>query len=363
MIAAVSQLAATSHNPFWAAQVGYGDISAETKAEMIMSVVAEMLGGMIFGILVGVVGTSITAGRMADQKYREQMEKIAEYMRIKQVPLSLRRRVRVFYENLYKQTSVFDEAEFLGKMSPQLKTETVQFIYRNVIGKVPILRGLPETIVHKICLALSPYTAIRGDVIMRDGDDGDCFFIIVTGEVKMSVLEVETDEDVTLGVFGEGSFFGEEAVVSYYVKGQNPDTVIQRSESAIAVSDSQLAFMRREEAGKFMDDYEVFKLNMLQAYRKRTLRADRIVQRYNEEQELKNPDADGAKKDVLKQGHVARAKRRRSSVVQMVSTMIGALHDAVVSSACLATTLCSASIIHQIHVRCCFDCLSFSRTT
>ena len=59
---------------FRRAQVGYGDISARTKAEMIMSVVAEMLGGMIFGILVGVVGTSITAGRMADQKYREQME-------------------------------------------------------------------------------------------------------------------------------------------------------------------------------------------------------------------------------------------------------------------------------------------------
>jgi CRP-like cAMP-binding protein len=41
--------------------------------------------------------------------------------------------------------------------------------------------------------------ALTGDIIMRDGDDGDCFFIIVNGEVKMSVLDPETDEDVTIG--------------------------------------------------------------------------------------------------------------------------------------------------------------------
>lgn len=306
--------------------VGYGDISARTTGEMIMSCMAEMLGGMIFGMLVGVVGTSITAGRMADQKYREQMEKIGEYMRIKQVPLNLRRRVRVFYENLYKQTSVFDEAEFLSKMSPQLKTETVQFIYRDIIGKVPILRGLPEPTVHKICLALNPYTAVRGDVIMRDGEDGDCFFIIVNGEVKMTVPDPETGEDVTVGVFGKGSFFGEEAVVSYYVKGQNPDTTIQRSETAIAVGDSQLAFMRREEAGCFMDDYEIFKFNMLQAYRKRTDRAEWLVQQHREHA---SGDAGGDGGSVtlankLKKGQINRAKRRRASVVTMVSKMIGA---------------------------------------
>ena len=101
--------------------------------------------------------------------------------------------------------------------------------------------------VHKICLALNPYTAMRGDLIMRSGEDGDCFFIIVQGEVKMSVIDTDSQVDVTVGVFGKGSFFGEEAVVSYYVKGQNPDFAIQRSETAMAVSDTELAFMRREE--------------------------------------------------------------------------------------------------------------------
>lgn len=332
---------------FWWEQVGYGDITAQTSAEMVMSVVAEMLGGMIFGILVGVVGTSITAGRMADQKYREQMEKIGEYMRIKQVPLSLRRRIRVFYENLYKQTSVFDEAEFLAKMSPQLKTETVQFIYRNVIGKVPILRGLPEQIVHKICLTLCPYTAVRGDVIMRDGEEGDCFFIIIKGEVKMSVNDPVSNEDVTVGVFGEGSFFGEEAVVSFYVKGQNPDCSITRSETAMAVSDSQLAFMRREEAGKLMDDYEVFKMNMLQAYRKRQQRSERIVQEYSElhDQNGEHANADitsGSMKDVVKKGRVTRAKRRRASVVDLVATILGARHLRLLRVLCSKPTVCRA---------------------
>lgn len=291
-----------------------------------MSVVAEMLGGMIFGILVGVVGTSITAGRMADQKYREQMEKIGEYMRIKQVPLSLRRRVRVFYENLYKQDSVFDESEFLAKMSPQLKTETVQFIYRDVIGKVLILRGLSEQIVHKICIALCPYTAVRGDIIMRDGEDGDCMFIIVKGEVKMSVAEPVSGAEIPVGVLAEGSFFGEEAVVTFYVKGQNPDCTIQRTETAVAVNDSQLAFLRREEACRFMDHHEVFKLNLLQAYRKRSQRAERLVLDYAEDY-AKNPAiaAGNSVKETVQRGKVQKAKRRRASVVELVADMLGTL--------------------------------------
>ena len=129
---------------------------------MLMSCIAEMVGGVIFGMLIGVIGTSITSGRLADRKYKDKMEKIAEYMRVKQVPISLRRRIRVHYENLYKHHTVFNESEFLQKMSPQLKNETVDYIYRDIIGKVPILNGLSENVVHKICLAFEPWTAARG---------------------------------------------------------------------------------------------------------------------------------------------------------------------------------------------------------
>ena len=95
----------------------------------------------------------------------------------------------------------------------------------------------------------------------------------------------------------------------------------------MAVSDSQLAFMRREEAGKFMDDYELFKLNMLQAYRKRTERADRLVERYAEEHGLDDKPKSGLSSesmaDTVKKGRVTRAKRRRASVVELVSGIIG----------------------------------------
>ena len=35
----------------------------------------------------------------------------------------------MFYENLYKQKSVFDENEFLTQLSPQLAKELTQFMY------------------------------------------------------------------------------------------------------------------------------------------------------------------------------------------------------------------------------------------
>ena len=302
--------------------VGYGDVTAGTSAEMLMSCIAEMVGGVIFGMLIGVIGTSITSGRLADRKYKDKMEKIAEYMRVKQVPISLRRRIRVHYENLYKHHTVFNESEFLQKMSPQLKNETVDYIYRDIIGKVPILNGLSENVVHKICLAFEPWTAARGDVVTRDGDDADTFYIIINGELKMSVLDTacEPAEQVTVGVFGKGSFFGEEAVVLYFLKGMKPDITVKRTETAQAITDCQLAFMHRETVAKFMKDYDTFRLNLLRAYHKRQNRAERILREHSS-----HAISDGSVKGgalVNAKSAEARAAKRRASVVELVQRAI-----------------------------------------
>ncbi|MCK5571650.1 MAG: cyclic nucleotide-binding domain-containing protein [Bacteroidetes bacterium] len=53
-------------------------------------------------------------------------------------------------------------------------------------------------------------TYTDGDVIIRQGDDGDCMFVIQSGQVEV-VREVD-DREVRLAVRGEHDFFGEMAL-------------------------------------------------------------------------------------------------------------------------------------------------------
>lgn len=253
--------------------VGYGDISAVTNSEKVMSVFAELLGGMIFGMLVGTLSSIITQGRMAEQIYNERMEQVGEFMRVKNVPILLRRRVRVFYENLYKQKSVFDENEFLTQLSPQLAKELTQFMYADIMGHVPLFDGLPDSIVTKMCLSLKPFTATAGDEIMRENEEGSELFLIIRGEVKIS------RGNQTVGLMTSGSFFGEETLVEYYMRGRPADLVSVRTESARAKSEVTMVFLTREDAADFMVRYKQFKNNVLKSYSRRQARSMRRLER------------------------------------------------------------------------------------
>ena len=49
-----------------------------------------------------------------------------------------------------------------------------------------------------------------GEIIICQGDEGDCMFVIQEGQVE--VVLKEDDQEVQLAVRGEGEFFGEMAI-------------------------------------------------------------------------------------------------------------------------------------------------------
>jgi CRP-like cAMP-binding protein len=55
-----------------------------------------------------------------------------------------------------------------------------------------------------------------GEVVVRQGDEGDCLYIIQSGQVE--VLKEIGDKTVRLAVRGEGEFFGEMALFEHEVR-------------------------------------------------------------------------------------------------------------------------------------------------
>jgi len=77
----------------------------------------------------------------------------------------------------------------------------------DLLRRVSILAPLPEPIIERLARALDPVEASAGDVLIRDGDEGDRAFIIDTGSVVIS------KNDRFVARLGPADYFGEIALL------------------------------------------------------------------------------------------------------------------------------------------------------
>lgn len=105
-----------------------------------------------------------------------------------------------------------------------------------VLQKVPLFRSLSEGDLTAFADLLRERSYPKGSVILFEDDPGDALYIVGTGQVKV-VLIGEDGREVILSVLGEGSFFGEMALLD-----DEP-----RSAHVIAMEDATVLALRRED--------------------------------------------------------------------------------------------------------------------
>ncbi len=73
---------------------------------------------------------------------------------------------------------------------------------------------LPPSNIHQLLMRLEAVTVDAGEVIVRQGDEGDYFYIVKSGRLAVTRKASPRGKEVLLAELGEGACFGEEALVS-----------------------------------------------------------------------------------------------------------------------------------------------------
>jgi formylglycine-generating enzyme required for sulfatase activity/CRP-like cAMP-binding protein/chromosome segregation ATPase len=73
---------------------------------------------------------------------------------------------------------------------------------------------LPPSNIQQLLMRLEPVVASAGDVIVRQNDDGDYFYIVKHGRLAVTRKATPQGKDVMLAELSDGACFGEEALVS-----------------------------------------------------------------------------------------------------------------------------------------------------
>ena len=140
-------------------------------------------------------------------------------------------------------------------------TQTADFL-----ASVPLFRGLDRDELARFGELVRERAYPKGSVILFQDDPGDSLFILRTGRVKV-VLIGEDGREVILGVLDSGAHFGELALID-----DQP-----RSAHVIAMEDSQLLILRREDFRRRVDANPSVGWALLQELSRRLRRADEKI--------------------------------------------------------------------------------------
>ena len=103
------------------------------------------------------------------------------------------------------------------------------------LAAIPFFSGLEPDALERLAAGMRTRRFRRGEVIFHIGDPGDALFVIVAGEVKIS-LPSDTGEEAILATLGPGEFFGELALLDG----------APRSASASALSATETVVLPRD---------------------------------------------------------------------------------------------------------------------
>ncbi len=136
-----------------------------------------------------------------------------------------------------------------------------------LFSKVPLFEGFSAADRLSLVKAATLRTYRRGEVIVRQGQPGDAFFVIVRGRVAVTVLSPEGRE-VVLGVLGDGDHFGEMALLDD----------APRSASVVAQERSDLAILSRSTFFDLLQSNFLMTRALLASFSRRLRRANATIE-------------------------------------------------------------------------------------
>ncbi len=148
---------------------------------------------------------------------------------------------------------------------PEVADEDVEVVVEEPptpaeLPTIPLFSDLPKNAFIQLLEQMHMRSTVPDEVIIREGDVDDSMFIISNGRVKVTKT-TETGAEVVLAHLGDGTFFGEMALLS-----ESP-----RAASVIAEEETLLFQVSRDTLDQVVKNFGSVKHILLKFYRQRLL--------------------------------------------------------------------------------------------
>lgn len=189
--------------------IGYGDITPDGSLQIVYVILIEILGAGMYGLVIGNIANLIANIDIAKTQYKEKLDKINTFLKYRNIPYNLQRKINDYYNYLWESRRGYNESAVLGDLPGPLKESVSLFLNKDIIEKVPIFEAASEDLIKEVIMNMEPVVFTPGDYIIRAGEVGYDMFFISRGRVDV----MSPDEKTNYAVLTAGQFFGEMALL------------------------------------------------------------------------------------------------------------------------------------------------------
>lgn len=231
-----------------------------TVGERGFATLAELVMAIIYGSIAGVMSTIMIGLRGNDNETHAKMGSLRLWLQRRKMPKTMQKGISAYFNELWRQRADLNTADVLEEMPPQLRLEATTILFRDALTSLPMFNGLAAEILFKLCRECRPLLILKGQTVVREGTPGRELYIILDGEVQVSIGgtgDLDRSARVDLGYLSSGAFFGESPMLTMvhglekYLETQDPkylqgtqDTV--RSRTITAVTACELCYLTRD---------------------------------------------------------------------------------------------------------------------
>ena len=168
--------------------LGYGDIVPSLLPELVLTILAEIVGAAAFALLVLHIQKLYDVILMEDVSSVAQRNQLTTYLDQMKVHKGLKTKIMryISYAAHMHTYSSFDDDDprFLG-LTKALKLELRVEIFRPILLRNPIFNRVPGAAITAVARQVLSRPCSPGETFIDPGAYGDCVYIVLAGKVKV----------------------------------------------------------------------------------------------------------------------------------------------------------------------------------
>jgi len=170
---------------------GYGDIVPTNDTERAYMIFMMGVSALTFAYMVSEVSRLLSSLDRHESEVGEKIASVKQYVQSRGIPLGLAKRIKRHYKYLFTHRAPFDEMELLNGCPPTLRSDTIRFLLKKSLGKMPLFENVvdPE-FQSELFPVVQPVSFSAGELIFYKGEVSRELLFLLEGEVDvLSVLD------------------------------------------------------------------------------------------------------------------------------------------------------------------------------
>ena len=184
--------------------IGFGLVNPVLISELWVTIFSMACGAAVYSISLSFVVNVFSTVDYPSRMYKNTMEVLNEFMRVRTLPTELRVRLRSYFATAYPNRRIFNERAVIGEFSYALRGEIRVAQCASLFARTPIFENADAALLSAICPKLQGEIALPGDWLVKEGEVLNYVVFIDTGLVEVSV-----NDEQHVAEMGDGSYLGE----------------------------------------------------------------------------------------------------------------------------------------------------------